>query len=61
MGVRISHNSQPGRHAVPDVTGTMPCLRRGVDNVALIGDEEGHVTHKLVLPSIMNHASGPVK
>ena len=50
MGVRLADDSQTRRHAVANMTGSMPCLRRGIDNIPLIGDEDRlRSDHELVL------------
>ena len=62
VGVRVADDRQPGRHSTADVTGTMPRLCRGVDDVALVGNEDGGIIHlNSFWPSSMNQNSGPVR
>ena len=40
VGVRIPDNRQTSRHPGTDVARTMPGLRRGVDDIALVRNED---------------------
>jgi hypothetical protein len=48
--VGVTDDRQPRRHYIADMTGTMPRLRRSVDDVALVGHEDRDISNlELVL------------